>query len=109
MGSTETGLALTLTSRQASDFELLANEGFAPLRGFMGSDDWRSVCESMRLVAGDYWSIPITLATDLECGPGDVVGDLDPPLLPSPLEVDAQLQGRQVLGADRAQGQECDD
>ena len=38
-----TALALTLTARQASDFELLANGGFAPLTGFMGSDDWRSV------------------------------------------------------------------
>src|ERR687887_616275 len=73
MGSADTALALTLTSRQASDFELLANGGFAPLRGFMGSDDWRSVCETMRLASGDYWSIPITLATDLDCGPGDVV------------------------------------
>ena len=34
-----TALALTLTARQASDFELLANGGFAPLTGFMGSDD----------------------------------------------------------------------
>src|SRR3954449_6121777 len=73
MGSAETGLALKLTARQASDFELLANGGFAPLRGFMGADDWRSSCETMRLTTGEYWPIPITLATDLECGPGDVV------------------------------------
>src|SRR5436189_261252 len=73
MGSTETGLALTLSARQAADFELLANGGFAPLRGFMGSDDWGSVCETMRLASGEYWSIPITLATDVDCGPGDVV------------------------------------
>ena len=73
MGSTETGLALTLTSRQASDFELLANGGFAPLRGFMGSDEWSASCETMQLTSGEYWPIPITLATDLECGPGDVV------------------------------------
>ena len=43
MGSAETALALKLSSRQASDFELLGNGGFAPLRGFMGADDWRSV------------------------------------------------------------------
>ena len=35
-------LALTLSARQTADFELLANGGFAPLKGFMGSEDWRS-------------------------------------------------------------------
>ena len=73
MGNAATGLALTLTARQASDFELLGNGGFAPLSGFMGSADWRGVCEDMRLASGDIWSIPITLATELECSAGDVV------------------------------------
>ena len=51
MGSAETALALQLTARQASDFELLANGGFAPLTGFLGSADWRSVCDDMRLAS----------------------------------------------------------
>ncbi len=29
----------------------------------MGSDDWRSVCEDMRLRSGEIWPIPITLAS----------------------------------------------
>src|SRR3954452_22913810 len=73
MASSETALALQLSARQASDFELLANGGFAPLTGFMGSADWKSVCDDMRLTSGEIWSIPITLATDLECEVGDVV------------------------------------
>jgi sulfate adenylyltransferase len=73
MGSPDTALALTLSARQASDFELLANGGFAPLGGFLGEADWRSVCEDMRLQGGDIWPIPITLATDLEASAGDAV------------------------------------
>ena len=33
--------SLTLSARQTADFELLANGGFAPLTGFMGSEDWK--------------------------------------------------------------------
>src|SRR4051812_4972745 len=73
MGSPDTALALTLSARQASDFELLANGGFSPLTGFMGANDWRSVCEEMRLDSGEIWPIPITLATELEASAGEVV------------------------------------
>jgi sulfate adenylyltransferase len=64
---------LRLSARQTADFELLANGGFAPLNGFMGAEDWRSVVESMKLARGDIWSIPIVLATDLDAAAGDVV------------------------------------
>jgi sulfate adenylyltransferase len=73
MDSSKTALALTLSARQASDFELLSNGGFAPLNGFMGSADWQAVCERMRLESGEIWPIPITLATDHEAAAGDVV------------------------------------
>ncbi len=65
---------LTLSARQTADFELLANGGFAPLSGFMGSADWSAVVEDMRLADGEtIWPIPIVLATDLDAGVGDVV------------------------------------
>jgi sulfate adenylyltransferase len=73
MPETTTELSLTLSERHTADFEMIANRGFDPLRGFMGSEDWSSVCETMRLSSGEYWSIPITLATDLDCATGDVV------------------------------------
>ena len=74
---TQTSLQLKLSERQTADFELIANGGFAPLTGFQGSEDWRRVCEEMKLATGDgadqYWPIPITLPTDLDCGPGDSI------------------------------------
>src|SRR3954447_21440805 len=73
MTETTTELSLTLSERHTADFEMIANGGFAPLRGFQGSEGWRRVCEEMRVASGEYWSIPITLATDLECAEGDVV------------------------------------
>jgi sulfate adenylyltransferase len=73
MSETMTDLSLTLDERHTADFEMIGNGGFAPLTGFQGSADWERVCAEMRTVAGDYWPIPITLATDLECEVGDVV------------------------------------
>src|SRR6476659_8868724 len=71
MSETMTELSLTLSERHTADFEMIGNGGFAPLTGFQGSADWERVCAEMRSVAGDYWPVPITLATDLECEGGD--------------------------------------
>jgi sulfate adenylyltransferase len=65
--------SLKLNERQTADFEMIGNGGFAPLTGPQGSDDWKSVCENMTLANGEYWPIPITLATDLEVSEGDTV------------------------------------
>src|SRR5258707_13201628 len=73
MSDTMTELSLTLSERHTADFEMIANGGFAPVTGFQVSADWERVCAEMRTVGGDYWPIPITLATDLECEVGDRV------------------------------------
>ncbi|MGZ4212273.1 MAG: bifunctional sulfate adenylyltransferase/adenylylsulfate kinase [Actinomycetota bacterium] len=62
-----------LTERQICDLELLLSGGFSPLRGFLGKDDYTSVCERMRLADGTLWPMPITL--DL---PEDVARALKP-------------------------------
>jgi sulfate adenylyltransferase len=68
-----TQLSLQLSERSTADFEMIGNGGFAPLTGFLGSEEWKSVCEDMTLTSGDYWPIPIVLPTDLECEVGDVI------------------------------------
>lgn len=51
----------TLTVRQLCDLELLLNGGFSPLTGFMGRQDYDSVCARMRLASGLLWPIPVVL------------------------------------------------
>ncbi len=70
---TKQALSLTLSARQTADFELLGNGGFAPLQGFMGSEDWRTVVDEMRLAGGGIWSIPVVLATSVDASEGDVI------------------------------------
>lgn len=57
---------INLTAKQSCDLELIANGGYSPLEGFMGSDDFRSVCTSMKLANGQVWSIPILLSVAKE-------------------------------------------
>jgi sulfate adenylyltransferase len=56
--------AVRLSSREKGDLVMLGMGGFTPLEGFMGRDDWRRVCDEMRLANGLFWPIPITLSTD---------------------------------------------
>ena len=53
-----------ITSREKGDLIMLGIGGFTPLAGFMGHDDWKGVCDSMRTAQGVFWPIPITLSTD---------------------------------------------
>ena len=53
--------SLLLKSRQVCDLELLMNQGFSPLKGFMNRQDYFSVLNNMRLSNGLLWPIPIIL------------------------------------------------
>lgn len=55
-----------LNSRELADLELLANGGFTPLDGFMTSEQYRGVVESMHLPGGVPWTIPVTLSVSKE-------------------------------------------
>ncbi|MEL7058607.1 MAG: bifunctional sulfate adenylyltransferase/adenylylsulfate kinase [Acidobacteriota bacterium] len=54
----------SLTPRQACDFELLTNGGFAPLSGYMTSAAVDSVARDLRLPDGTLWPLPVLLDVD---------------------------------------------
>ena len=50
-----------LTPRQLCDIELILNNGFAPLDGFMSQADYESVLTNIRLANNTVWPMPIVL------------------------------------------------
>lgn len=57
---------LVLDAREIADLELIATGAASPLTGFIGSADYRSVLERLRLADGTVWPLPLTLAIDEE-------------------------------------------
>ncbi len=57
---------LTLNAREISDLEMIATGGFSPLEGFMCHDDYHSVMDTMTLINGLPWTIPVTLSVTTE-------------------------------------------
>jgi sulfate adenylyltransferase len=51
-----------LDPMELADLELIAVGAASPLRGFLGSADYASVLERMRLANGIVWPLPFTLA-----------------------------------------------
>jgi sulfate adenylyltransferase len=59
-------VTLVLDPREAADLELIATGAASPLTGFLGSEDYESVLEHLRLADGTVWPLPFTLAVDDE-------------------------------------------
>ncbi|QLH53459.1 MAG: Sulfate adenylyltransferase [Candidatus Kapaibacterium sp.] len=70
-------LKVNITSRKTGDLIMMGIGGFTPLTGFMGYDDWKSVCEEMKMPSknGLFWPIPITVSTDKETADKIKIGD----------------------------------
>lgn len=56
--------AYVASFRQLSDVYLMAEGGYAPLRGFLNEEETRSVCKTMHLTTGEPWSIPLVFPID---------------------------------------------
>lgn len=54
-----------MNQRQLHDIELILNRAFAPLRSFMGKQDYDSVVNDMRLASGELFPIPVVLDVPL--------------------------------------------
>ena len=55
-----------LDDRQICDLELILNEAFNPLDGFLDKKNYDNVLKEMRLTDGSLWPIPITLDVSSE-------------------------------------------
>src|ERR687890_1237503 len=66
---------VALGPRALSDLEMLSTGVFSPLPGFMVSEDYESVVETMHLKDGLAWSLPITLPASEEEANGIRVGE----------------------------------
>lgn len=64
-----------ISSRESGDLIMLGIGGFTPLTGFMGKDDWHSVCTNMTLSNGLFWPIPITLSTSADVADTITLGE----------------------------------
>jgi sulfate adenylyltransferase len=67
--------AVPMSSREASDFLMLAMGAYTPLPGFMGSEDWRKSAADMKLTSGVFWPIPITLSAMKDLADSIAVGE----------------------------------
>src|SRR5215470_10257286 len=64
-----------MSSRETSDFLMMAMGAYTPLTGFMGRDDWHGACADMKLAGGLFWPIPITLSCAQDIADGIAIGE----------------------------------
>jgi sulfate adenylyltransferase len=64
---------VVMSSRETGDLIMLGIGGFTPLEGFMGHDDWKGVCQDMKMANGLFWPIPVTLSHDEKIAVGTEV------------------------------------
>ncbi|GHJ46007.1 adenylyl-sulfate kinase [Catellatospora sp. TT07R-123] len=69
---------------ELSDLELLLSGAYAPLGGFLGRDDLRSVAKTARLSDGRPWPLPVRLEVPAGMLDGIDVADAPPLLLTDP-------------------------
>ncbi len=65
----------TLTDRQLCDCEMILDGSFSPLNGFMVQEDYDSVMNTMRLVNGKLFPIPIVLDVNRQFSQKINIGD----------------------------------
>jgi sulfate adenylyltransferase len=53
---------VVVNARELSDLEMLAVGALSPLTGFQGEAECRSILDTMHLVSGLAWTIPVTLS-----------------------------------------------
>ncbi|NIP44179.1 MAG: sulfate adenylyltransferase, partial [candidate division Zixibacteria bacterium] len=44
-----------MSSRETGDLIMMGIGGFTPLEGYMGHDDWKGVCQDMKMTDGTFW------------------------------------------------------
>jgi sulfate adenylyltransferase len=66
---------LDISGRAKGDLIMMGIGGFSPLNGFMGKEDWKSVCENLTLADGTFWPVPVTLDASTEEADAIAVGE----------------------------------
>src|SRR3954463_15713386 len=96
--------ALTLTSRELSDLDMIASGALSPLEGFMGKADYDRVVEEMRLAGGLPWSLPVCPGVGAARGGGRVALADESGRKVAVLEVGETFEYDRTREADRCYG-----